>query len=317
MNSQSVLLIGGSGFIGSHIAEKLTARGLSLRIPTRRRERAKHLLPLPTTEVVQANVHDAAELAVLCDGMDAVINLVGVLHSAGGDPYGADFRRAHVELPQKIAAACRARGIKRLLHMSALKAGPAAPSEYLRSKAAGETVVLAAESGLNTTVFRPSVAFGQGDQFLNLFASLQRFLPALFLACPDTRFQPVFAGDVAQALVRALDAPESYGRTYDLCGPHVYTLRELVAFAGAQCGHPRTIVGLPPALGMLQATILEFLPGELMSRDNLRSMQVDSVSDAVFPFGIVPTALEAVAPAYLAGVTPRDHYAMLRGRAGR
>ena len=317
MDPRNILLIGGSGFIGSHLAEKLAERGLSLRVPTRRRERAKHLLLLPSIELFEANVHDQKELAALCEGMDAVINLVGILQSRSGEPYGADFRVAHVELPKKILAACRVAEITRLVHLSALHAAPDAPSGYLRSKAAGEEAVLGAGGEIAVTVFRPSVVFGPEDKFLNLFARLQRYLPVMFLACPEARFQPVFVGDVARAVVESLSRRDSFGNRYDLVGPRAYTLRELVAFAGAATGHARPIVGLSEGLGKLQAMMMEFLPGKLLSRDNVRSMQIDSTSSATFPFGIIPGALEAIAPEYLSGIAPRRQYMVLRGRAGR
>jgi uncharacterized protein YbjT (DUF2867 family) len=317
MNFKNILLIGGSGFIGTHIAERLVARGLSIRLPSRHRERAKHLLMLPTIEILQADVNDPAQLERMCAGMDAVINLAGVLHSPGGDPYGPAFRATHVELPQKIVAACKRAGIKRLLHMSALGAADDAPSEYLRSKAAGETAVMAAKHDMAVTIFRPSVVFGPEDRFLNMFATLQRYLPVVFLARADARMQPVYVDDVACAFSEALNDVGSAGKTYDLVGPEVRTLRELMAYAGAESGHARPIIGLPDGLGMLQALTMEILPGQLLSRDNLRSLEVDSVSSAPLPFGIRPAPLEAIAPAYLAGATPRVRYMTLRGRAGR
>jgi uncharacterized protein YbjT (DUF2867 family) len=317
MNFKNILLIGGSGFIGTHLAERLVARGLSVRLPSRHRERAKHLLMLPTIEILQADVNDPAQLDRMCAGMDAVINLAGVLHSRGGDPYGAAFRATHVELPQKIVTACKRAGIKRLLHMSALGAADDAPSEYLRSKADGEAAVLAAKKDLAVTIFRPSVVFGPEDRFLNMFASLQRYVPVVFLACPEAKLQPVYVDDVACAFSDALNNIDSAGRRYDLVGPEVRTLRELMAYAGTESGHARPIIGLPDGLGMLQALSMEILPGKLLSRDNLRSLKADSVSSAPLPFGIRPTPLEAIAPSYLAGATPRVRYMTLRGRAGR
>jgi uncharacterized protein YbjT (DUF2867 family) len=317
MHPKNILLLGGSGFVGGHVAEHLVERGLSVRIPTRRRERGKRLILLPTVDMVEANVHDSAVLARLMNGIDTVINLVGTLHSAGGQPYGEDFRLAHAELPQKIVAACRARGVTRLIHMSALGAAPEAPSEYLRSKAAGEAAVLGASNELSVTVFRPSVIFGEEDRFLNLFASLQRLLPVMFLAAPGARLQPVYVMDVARALVESLYRPEAHGRTYDLAGPHVYTLRELVAAVGDWSGHRRPIIGLSDGLGRLQAAILQYSPGKLLTLDNLRSLKVDSVSSAPLPFGIHANALAAVAPDYLAGINPRIRYRALRARAGR
>jgi NADH dehydrogenase len=318
MKLQNILLVGGSGFIGTHVAERLTARGLSVRIPTRHRERAKHLLMLPTAEVIEADVHDPAVLSRLCAGMDAVINLAGILHSKSGEPYGRQFREVHDELPKAIVAACRQQGIRRLLQMSALCAAPDAPSEYLRSKAAGEAAVMGAKNEFAVTVFRPSVVFGPEDKFINLFAELQRVLPVIFLATPDARFQPVYVDDVADAICDAIPRVDAHGVAFDLAGPEVFTLRQLVHYVGVQTGHERPIIGLPDALGYLQAAILEWKPGrKLLSRDNLRSTRVDSVSNAPFPFGIARSSIEAIAPEYLSGSTPRVRYMTLRVRAGR
>ncbi|MDK9724215.1 MAG: complex I NDUFA9 subunit family protein [Sterolibacteriaceae bacterium MAG5] len=297
----NLLLIGGTGFLGSHLAAVLAAAGHRLTLPTRRRERAKHLALLPTVEVVEADVHNPATLARLCRGQDAVFSLVGILKGGEGDPYGAGFARAHVELPQKVAAACRAAGVPRLIHVSALKAAADAPSGYLRSKAAGETAVLAAQPEVAVTIVRPSVIFGRGDSFLTLFAGLLKMAPLVPLACPAARFQPVWMGDVTTVLAACLERTDSHGRAYDLCGPRVYSLRELVAYAGRVSGHPRPILGLPDFASWLQAWAMEFVPGGPMTRDNVRSMRLPSICDSgcALPFGIEPTPLEAVAPGYL------------------
>jgi NADH dehydrogenase len=298
----NILLVGGSGFVGSAIAARLARAGHRIAIPTRNRERAKHLLVLPTAEVIDADIHDPATLGQLVRGRDAVINLVGILKGGEGEPYGAGFARAHVDLPKKIAHAVQESGVPRLLHMSALAADAQAPSGYLRSKAAGEAAAFAVAPPTGVTVFRPSVIFGRGDSFLTLFARLLAIAPFVPLAGADARFQPVWVGDVAAAFVAALDHPESAGRAYDLGGPKTYALRDLVAYAGKLSGHPRTIVGLPYPLAWLQARAMEFIPNGPMTRDNLRSMQVPSVCPAgcAFPFGIQPTALEDIAPGYLA-----------------
>jgi NADH dehydrogenase len=244
-------------------------------------------------------------------GHDAVINLVGVLH-------GPDFDTPHVKLPEKLVAACRATGVKRLVHLSALGASPDGPSAYQRSKGKGEQAVMAARD-LEVTVFRPSVVFGPEDRFLNLFATLARFLPVLALACPEAKFQPVYVGDVARVMTAALGEPETLGKRYELCGPRAYTLRELVDYVCAVTGRRRLVVGLPYRLSLLQAWLLEHLPGKLMTRDNVRSMQVPNVctdASAVVP-GLAPQALEAIAPSYLAPSGPRERYPQLRWRARR
>lgn len=316
---KNLLLVGGSGFLGSRLAAELAARGHCLAVPTRRIERARHLCILPTADVFEADVHDPATLAGLVAGRDAVINLVGVLHGRHGLPYGRDFARAHVELPAKLAAACRAAGVRRLLHVSALNADSNGPSQYLRSKGDGEAALRAAGAALDLTVFRPSVIFGPGDAFLNLFAALQRWAPLLPLGRTAARFQPVFVGDVAAVIADSLDRRESFGQTYCLCGPSVYTLAALVRYAGAQSGRPRPILALPEALARIQAGLLELLPNPPMSVDNLDSMDVDSVcpDGANLPFGRAPCSLESVAPAYLATEGPRRRFDAFRIKARR
>jgi NADH dehydrogenase len=294
---QNLLVLGGTGFIGSHLVARLAADGRSVRLPTRREIHARHLIMLPCVDAVEADIHDEATLERLLAGTDAVINLVGVLHSRRGNPYGPEFARAHVELPRKLVAACRRAGVKRYLHMSALGAAADGPSMYLRSKADGELAALS-DPGLRTTIFRPSVVFGEEDHFLNLFARLQRRLPVMLLGGADARFQPVYVEDVADAFIAALENTASYGRTIELVGPKIYTLRELVQLAGQYSGHPRPVIGLPPALARLQAWLLEHAPGApLMSRDNLDSMRRDNVGTP--GSAIMPTAVEDVAPFYL------------------
>ena len=331
MRHQQLLVIGGTGFIGGHLVAALVRDGRNVTVPTRRREVGKRLLLLPTVEVVQANVMDDATLARLVAGRDAVIDLVGILH---GDQHA--FEAAHVDLPRRLVAACRAAGVPRLLQMSALGADAAGPSMYLRSKAAGEAAVLTAgatvtspaspaveadATSLQGTVFRPSVVFGPDDRFLNLFATMQRWLPILPLARAGARFQPVAVEDVAAAFVAALDDPDTFGRIYELTGPRVYTLADLVRLAGAWRaggdGRPRPIVPLPDALGRLQAAFLEFAPGPtVMSRDNFDSLRTDNVASGRYPglaeLGIVPTPLEQEAATYLARRNRRSHLDHLR-----
>ena len=310
MRYEDILVLGGSGFVGRHLVAALVAQGARVTVPSRRRERAKHLLPLPTVDVVECDVNHRETLSTLVAGRDAVINLVGILHGPG-------FSRAHVELPQALVAACRERGVRRVLHMSALGASPEAPSEYLRTKGAGEQAVLEA-GGLDATVFRPSVIFGPEDEFLNMFAELARLSPVLPLPNAGARFQPVYVRDVARVMVAALAETPAFGQAYDLCGPKVYTLRELVETVCRLTGRRRLLLGLPHALATLQAWLLELAPGEpLMTRDNLRSMQVPSICDCALPFGVAPQALEALAPVWLSRLGPRQRYPVFRWRARR
>jgi NADH dehydrogenase len=320
MRDKTVVVFGGSGFIGSHLVARLATEGVRVLVPTRRYEHGKHLIFLPGVDVVEADMYDDTALRRLVAGRDAAINLVGLLHSRRGVPYGPDFRRAHVELPRRIVDACATEHVPRYLHMSALGADRDGPSMYQRSKADGE---MAARSHpeVAATIFRPSVVFGPGDKFLNVFARLQRHLPFVPLACPNAAFQPVYVGDVAEAYTHALRDPKTRHLVFHLGGPQIYTLAELVRLAGRYAGHERPIVELPHALAYLQALFFELLPGKpIMSRDNLDSMKVDNVVDPAIQaltaasLGIKLTALEAVAPHYL---SPTERLDEFRARAGR
>lgn len=313
MEITTVAVLGGSGFIGRHLCQQLAADGYRVRVATRDRERAKDsLILLPTMDLDVVDVHDPAQLAAFVNGADALINLVGVLHDGRRE---RGFQAAHVDFAHKVVSACRERGVPRLLHMSALGASRDGPSRYLRTK--GEAEAIVRESGLAWTLFRPSVVFGREDRFLNLFATVLGIAPFLALASPRTRFQPVFVEDVAAAFVRGLTDLASHGRSYDLCGPRVYTLRELVEYVGRVTGRRRLIVGLNDALSYCQALAMEWLPVKLMTRDNYYSMKVDSVCDCEFPFGIAPAALEAMAPSWLGDHTSRARYQGFRGQARR
>ncbi|HTS21439.1 MAG TPA: complex I NDUFA9 subunit family protein [Casimicrobiaceae bacterium] len=308
-----IVVLGGSGFVGRYVVARLVAQGERVVVPTRSRERARHLLLLPTVDVVEANVQDPVTLERLAAGASALVNLVGIINESRR----GDFDRVHVELARKAIAACRATGVHRLLHMSALNARPEGPSRYLATK--GQAEALVASSDLDWTVFRPSVIFGREDSFLNLFARLQRALPVIALACAGARFQPVWVADVAEAFVRALGPAETSRERFDLCGPKVYSLRELVAYVGDITGENRLIIPLGAGLARLQARLLELLPGRLMTRDNLASMTLDSVCDCANPaaLGGPPTPLEAVVPGYLAPGSARSRYSRLRVHSGR
>ena len=300
--TSNVLLIGGSGFVGRQVASKLVAAGHKVVLPTRRSSYAKDLWVLPSVQVIEANVHDPVVLDDLCQGIGKdgiVINLVGVLHDKHGTPYGPGFEKNHVELPRKIITAMTSNHLQRYIHMSALGADVAGCSMYQRSKGAGETLVK--NSSLNWTIFRPSVIFGEDDSFINLFGTLQKFAPVMPLAGSKAKFQPVYVGDVAEAFVRSINMTQTIGRTYDLVGSKVYTLAELVKFAGEKVNKSSWIVPIPRVLGYLQAFMLELMPGRtLMSRDNLASMQQDNVlplgaeNALEKTFGITPQPLEVL-----------------------
>lgn len=320
MDIKKVLLLGGSGFVGTYIANRLSERDIEVTIPTRRRERTKALIMLPHVEMVEADINDEKALAELVKGHDVVINLVGILHSRDVKlPYSRDFAQAHVELPKKIVAACKAAGVRRLIHMSALGADPKGHSEYQCSKGEGEQIVLAARGELDVTVFRPSVIFGLGDSFLNTFASALKTFPIFPLGFGHAKFQPVWVADVADAFMDALTNAATVGQAYDLCGPKVYTLRELVDYT-AQLTHSRArIIALSEGLAYLQAGLMWLAPKPILSPDNLRSMQVDNVclpGCNAYP-GWQPTALEAVAPTYIAHNTPKGRLDSFRHHAGR
>ena len=301
MATHEICVLGGTGFVGRRLAARLSEAGHDIVILTRRRERHRDLLVLPGLRLIEGDVHAPAFLRSQFEGRDTVVNLVGILNESGRD--GRGFARAHAELPEKIVQACRQAGVPRLLHMSALHAAPAAPSQYLRTKAAGEEAAHhAGGADFHVTSFRPSVIFGPGDGFLNRFATLLRLAPGVFpLACPGARFQPVYVEDVVRAFTESLDNHKTFGQRYDLCGPKVYSLREIVRYVADHLGKRVCIIGLNDTLSYLQAAAMEFVPGKPFSLDNYRSLQLDSVCEKGFPevFGIVPESLEEIAPTYL------------------
>jgi uncharacterized protein YbjT (DUF2867 family) len=301
MTLRNVLLIGGTGFIGSSVARRLTGLGVHVIVPTRRLAKGDALRLLPTIDVVEADIYDTGVLCGLMNEVDAVVNLVGVLHSESDVPYGPEFARAHVELPRTLAAAARLSEVPRLIHVSALGADVHGPSEYLRSKADGEAVIRAADPDIAWTIFRPSVVFGPADNFLNLFAQLTAHLPIVPVGGGHTHFQPVFVEDVSTAIVHALQHHAGISEVIELAGPRVYTLAALVRYVAQLQGHHCWVLPLPERLAMWQAAVMECLPGPLMSRDNVRSMRRDCVATTVpaMPFGLEASALETVAPQWL------------------
>ncbi|MBS0376603.1 MAG: complex I NDUFA9 subunit family protein [Proteobacteria bacterium] len=316
MRPLSIVLLGGTGFVGSHLAGRLVRDGHRVRVLTRDPARHRELLVLPSLELVRFDVHDAAHLPDALRGADAVVNLVGILHEGGG----ARFRRVHAELPRTVALACRSAGVPRLLHVSSIGAEESAPSAYLRSKGLGERLLREDAGPVAWTVFRPSVIFGPGDQFVNRFARLLRLAPVLPIARAGARLAPVYVGDVVEALVGALASRTTERRVLELCGPDVYTLGGIVREVARSAGLRRLVIGLPGPLGWLQAAVLGLVPGKPMTLDNYRSLGVDSVcrENGFAIFGLVPASLASLAPTYLgAGRKSARLDAWRRATAGR
>lgn len=301
MNKLKICILGGTGFVGRSLSARLVEAGHLINIITRHRDRHRDLLVLPTLQLISGDPHNTAVLRQEFRNMDVVINLTGILNERGRS--GRGFERVHAELPRKVVDACRSEGVPRLLHMSSLNASVSAPSHYLRTKGLGEEIVHAAKD-LAVTSFRPSVIFGPRDGFTNRFSRLLRVIPFFFpLACPNARLQPVYVEDVVQAFIASLDNQKTHGQHYNLCGPQVYRLYEIVAYLADVLGVRRRIVQLGDSLSHLQAMLLEFVPNKPFSLDNYRSLQLDSVCTDGFPkvFNIQPARLEEIVPTYLKG----------------
>jgi uncharacterized protein YbjT (DUF2867 family) len=291
-----VAVVGGTGFVGQRLCLALHAAGCAVRVLTRRRETHRDLLVLPDFQLIEADVHQPVALKQVLAGVDAVVNLVGILNESRR----IRFEAVHVELPGKIVQACRQHGVRRLLHMSALGASAEGPSEYLRSKGRGEQRVLEAHGPeLAVTVFRPSVIFGPGDHFINMFAGLLRLAPGVFpLACAAARLQPVHVDDVTRAMVAALTRHDTHGQRYNLCGPRAYSLQQILELIARHQGRRVRILPLPRGLSWLQAQLLQWAPGKPFTPDNYLSLQVASVCEGPFPaaFGFAPRPLETSLP---------------------
>ena len=311
----TVCVLGGGGFVGRQVCAALVRAGFPVRVPTRRRYRDKDLLVLPGLELCNADIHDPATLDRLIGGCDAVINLVGILNEKGHD--GRGFHRVHVELVEKMMAACQNAEVRQVVQISALKANAdRGPSNYLRSKGLGEKALAElAGDEIGYTIFRPSVIFGEGDSFINRFARLLKRSPVLPLPRLDARFAPVWVEDVARAIAMSLSDSDCLGRTFELCGPDIYSLREILAYIRRELELKRLVVGVPLPLGQIQAWVADYLiPGKPFSLDNLRSLSVASVcsTNGFAHFGIEPQRLTAVGRNFL---RPSDPLARLRAAA--
>jgi uncharacterized protein YbjT (DUF2867 family) len=318
MRPQTIAVLGGTGFLGTRLVARLIKDGHRVTVLSRDREQHKHLLVLPGLTLENCDVYDEAQLSERLRGKDVVINLIGILNERGFS--GAGFRRAHTELTQGLLRAARSAGVGKLLQVSALKAAVDAPSYYLRTKGDAEQLIRETSGALDWTIFRPSVMFGPGDSFLNRFAGLLAAIPLVFpLGKPNARFQPVLVDDVIEALLRCLHGGASSRQTYELGGPQVYSLREIVGLAAKLTGQRRWIFGLPDFVARIQGFAMDFVPGRPFSSDNYRSLTTDSVctEDGFARLGIKPQSMLASARQYLGAFEDNARLSQNRASAGR
>ena len=297
---QTVAVIGGSGFVGRHLLVRLVNAGLQVTALARSSAAESGLRKLAGVRVVRVKLESDEALSACLAGQAVVINLVGILHESRE----IDFDAVHVAFPRRLAQLCQAAGVTQYLHMSALNADAAkGSSRYLKSRGEGEDAVHHACGGVTVTSFRPSIIFGPGDNFFGVFDRLLDWMPVFPVVCPQTRFAPVFVDDVVEAFYQVLERGADFnGQRLNLCGPQIYTFKELVQFVARVTGRRRLVLGMPDSLSRLQALVMERLPGKLFTRDNYRSMQMDSVcgGDDFAALGITPKALEDVMTPLLA-----------------
>ena len=301
-----VCVLGGSGFIGQEIVGRLGAAGHDVKVLTRNPAQHRDLKVLPSVRFVRADVHDEATLEDEFQDCEVVINLVGILNESGlGRGSGAEFRKVHTELPQKCVRAARAAGVRRYLHMSGLKAdSQRGPSHYLKSKGLAEDYIRehCAAGSPEYVIFQPSVVFGPGDAFINNFAGILKITPGVLpLACADAKFAPVYVGDVAAAFVACLQRRDVAGRTFQLCGPDVITLGNIVRMTAELMGLKRIVLPLPRAVARVQAAVMDYVPGKPFSTDNFLSATLDSTCDCdgLAELGLPRASMRSVLPQYL------------------
>ena len=301
MTSQRIVILGGTGFVGSYLVPRLVADGHRLTVLSRNRESRRDMTVLPGVTIRSADIYDDAVLRTQLEDADAVINLVGILNPQGRHT----FQRVYIDLTKRLIEACKVTGVKRLHQMSSLKAGQGL-SQYLKTRGEAETLVKAAS--LNWTIYQPSVIFGAGDGLVTRFAALLRKLPVLPLARATSRMAPTYVGDVTEAIARCMaDDKLSSRRSFELYGPEVLTLGEIVRAIRDAAGLRTSILPLPDGLGRLQAQIAGMLPGKPFSPDNFLSLRTDSVGkiDGYAALGIQPQPFTPWLPPLIHGL-PRQ-----------
>jgi uncharacterized protein YbjT (DUF2867 family) len=300
-----VTVFGGSGFVGRYVVRVLARAGKTVRVAVRNTERALFLKTAGTIGQIvplHAPITDDAAVKRAVAGADWVVNLVAVL----AETRAASFKAIHVDGAARIAAASTAAGVKRLVHVSAIGADPASDSRYAASKGDGENAVRAAFPG--ATILRPSIVFGPEDNFFNRFAGMSRIMPFMPVIEGATRMQPVYAGDVADAVFAALRSDASVGKTYELGGPKTWLFVDLLAYILKLTGRDLSLVNMPVPLVRLQACLLEMLPGKLLTRDQLKMLAHDNVVSSaalgLSDLGISATAVDQIVPGYLRRYRP-------------
>jgi NADH dehydrogenase len=296
-HKEIICILGGSGFVGTELCSRLAGEGYQVKVLSRGINSSRHLRVLPGLSVCQVQDYSKDNIAKHLTGCHALVNLIGILNERKND--GQEFHQVHVGITRAALQACEQTGVTRMLQLSALNADPDGPSYYLQTKGKAENY-LRSFSGerVNVSIFRPSVIFGAGDSFLNRFAQLMKFTPIVFpLACADARFAPVYVGDVVSCMVDVIRQAPSPRTAYDLCGPKIYTLKELVEYTAKLCGATCKVISLPPLLSRLQAFIFNYFPGKPFSTDNYNSLKVDSICKEGES---CRTSVEAIAPTYLA-----------------
>ena len=312
---KKIAILGGTGFVGQSLCNRLSKDGYKLKVPTRNREYNRdNLILLPNLELIETDIHNSDDLKELLIDCDAVINLVGILNEKRNN--GKGFRKVHVELVKNLISICKVHGIRRILQISALGADAKnGKSFYLKTKGEAEKLLRSNSVGIKTTILKPSVIFGKKDSFFNRFAKLLKICPFFFpLACYKTKFSPIYVLDVVEMIAKSINDPNSYNKSYQLCGPKNYSLKNLISFTSETLDLKCVIIPLNNTLSYFQARVFDFLPNKPFSTDNYLSAQTDSICECndLFRYNIKPTAIEDIVPQYLAGYKYHSFYSMFR-----
>ena len=312
---KKIAILGGTGFVGQSLCNRLSKDGYKLKVPTRNREYNRdNLILLPNLELIETDIHNSDDLKELLIDCDAVINLVGILNEKRNN--GKVFRKVHVELVKNLTSICKVHGIRRILQISALGADAKnGKSFYLKTKGEAEKLLRSNSVGIKTTILKPSVIFGKKDSFFNRFAKLLKICPFFFpLACYKTKFSPIYVLDVVEMIAKSINDPNSYNKSYQLCGPKTYSLKNLISFTSETLDLKCVIIPLNNTLSYFQARVFDFLPNKPFSTDNYLSAQTDSICECndLFRYNIKPTAIEDIVPQYLAGYKYNSFYSMFR-----